>query len=156
MATQAASGVTAVAGTNIWPNPAPTITSTAARSTTATPTAAAAISCKASEYAYLEMTTIELTNVAAPSPDNLYGSAGAGITLPSHDSNNNPLTVWTFCKLTLDSATSPPASKFEVLATVMPYNVDSSGTTTGTAVSRTCGFLVQAKSTSTVATTTSE
>lgn len=151
MATQAASGVTAVAGTNIWPNPAPTITSTAARSTTATPTAAAAISCKASEYAYLEMTTIELANVATAS---VYSTAG--ITLPSHDSNNNALSVWTFCKLTLDSDATTPASKFEVLATVMPYNVDSAGTTTGTAVSRTCGFLVQAKSTSTTATTTSE
>lgn len=98
------------------------------------------------------MTAIELTDVATAS---VY--TNAGITLPTVDTNNNVLTSWTFCKLTLDSATSPPASKFDVIATVMPYGVDATGAAvSSSAVSRTCGFLVQAKSTSTTATTTSE
>jgi hypothetical protein len=99
------------------------------------------------------MTGIETANVATAS---VY--SGAGITLPSVDSNNNLVSVWTFCKLTLDSATTPtPASKFDVIATVMPYGVDAAGAAVASgAASRTCGFLVQAKSTSTTATTTSE
>jgi hypothetical protein len=105
------------------------------------------------------MTEIETGNVPGGTGVTLY--SGAGITLPATGvdtaGSSTTLTSWTFCKLTLDSAATTPASKFEVIATVMPYGVDTAGAAVASgAVKRTCGFLVQAKSTSTVATTTPE
>lgn len=102
---------------------------TAATTTSINVPICGAASCTGSSF-YLAITGLALTN------DVSVVNAESTVTLPAVF----PVNDLSYCKLTATTA-----SGYAVTGTVHPFNVDSAGVlTTGTAVSRTCGFLVKA------------